>query len=236
MISSTQKSESFRIFDKIAGKYDFINSVLSLGLHSRWRKKILPLVPTCESLVQVLDLATGTGDVALTLAKDRRIGTVNGLDLSEGMIHIGRSKVKKAGFDQKIELTVGSALEIPFPNRAFDMITMAFGIRNVSDVPRCLGECLRVLKPSGRVVLLEFALPESTFMRHLHLFYLRHILARVGRTLSGHQSAYSYLNQTIEDFPYGKEFCGIMKNCGFTRVGYQSLSFGVVHLYWGEKE
>ncbi len=228
------KSESSRAFDAIARRYDLINTVLSGGLHRLWRKALRRELPHRSKQV-VLDLATGTADVAIELSKDPKVSKIFGVDLSEGMLAVGRTKVAKLGLEGKIQLHTGDAQQLTYSGEQFDAVTMSFGIRNVPDVPQCLREIHRVLKPSGRALILEFGLPRSHLIRALHLFYLRHFLPRIGQALSGHGTAYSYLNQTIEQFPYGQDFVRLMKDAGFQRAGHRSLTFGIVNLYWGEK-
>lgn len=228
------KSDSYKIFDSIAGRYDLINTVLSLGLHRIWRRKLRQNLPVHSQQI-VLDLATGTADVAIELVKDARIDKVVGIDMSEGMIAIGRSKLRKMGLNSRIQLQVDDAQKLSFATSQFDAATMSFGIRNVPDVSACLSEIYRVLKPGGRGLVLEFALPSSKIMRGLHLFYLRKILPLVGRVLSGHGTAYTYLNQTIEEFPYGENFVALMRKAGFQNATHRSLTFGIVNLYWGDK-
>jgi demethylmenaquinone methyltransferase/2-methoxy-6-polyprenyl-1,4-benzoquinol methylase len=228
------KSESYRIFDAIAGRYDIINTVLSGGLHRLWRRAIRRALPT-RARMKILDLATGTADVALELVKHPEVEAVTGLDLSVGMISLGREKVAARGLGQRIQLEVGDAQRLPYAAESFDAVTMSFGIRNVPDVEACLREIHRVLKPGGRGLILEFALPSSAVIRAGHLFYLRRILPHIGRMLSGHATAYSYLNQTIEEFPYGSAFVTLMRKAGFKQAGFHSLSLGIVNLYWGDK-
>jgi demethylmenaquinone methyltransferase/2-methoxy-6-polyprenyl-1,4-benzoquinol methylase len=228
------KSESYRIFDAIAGRYDIINTILSGGLHRLWRRAIRRALPE-RIRMKVLDLATGTADVALELIKHPQVDTIVGLDLSVGMISLGREKLTARRLDDRIRLEVGDAQRLTYGAESFDAVTMSFGIRNVPDVEACLREIHRVLKPGGRGLILEFALPSSRLVRAGHLFYLRHILPPIGRLLSGHATAYSYLNQTIEEFPYGSAFVALMRNAGFEQAGFRSLSFGIVNLYWGDK-
>lgn len=228
------KSDSYKIFDAIAGRYDVINTVLSGGLHRLWRKELRRKLPENTDQI-ILDLATGTADVAIELSKDSRVAKIVGVDLSEGMIAVGRHKLKKIGLDHLIQLHVGDAQKLTYTNDQFDAVTMSFGIRNVPDVSACLHEIHRVLKPSGRALILEFALPNSRLMRKLHLFYLRRILPIIGRAMSGHGTAYTYLNQTIEEFPYGEGFVDLMRKAGFANARHLPLTFGIVNLYWGDK-
>jgi len=228
------KSDSYKVFDAISGRYDVINTVLSGGLHRSWRKALRRQLHN-EFGQTVLDLATGTADVAIELVKDPRIAKVIGLDMSEGMIAIGRRKLRTGSLEDKIQLTVGDAQKLSFATATFDAATMSFGIRNIPDTSACLREIYRVLKPRGRALILEFALPRSKLLRSLHLFYLRNVLPKIGRMLSGHDTAYTYLNQTIEEFPFGDDFVNLMKKAGFQKAGHRSLTFGIVNLYWGDK-
>lgn len=228
------KSDSYRIFNSIAQRYDFVNSVLSFGLHHLWRLRLRQSLPKGEGLA-ILDLATGTGDVALELAKSPRVVKVTGLDLSEGMLAVGRQKVQAAGRQDQITMIHGDAMKLPFPDQSFHAVTMSFGIRNVPNAVVCMREAWRVLKPGGRLLVLEFGLPSFKPFRALHLWYLRTILPRLGNMLTGHDFAYSYLNKTIEDFPYGEAFVARMKAAGFTRASHTALTMGIVQLYRGDK-
>jgi demethylmenaquinone methyltransferase/2-methoxy-6-polyprenyl-1,4-benzoquinol methylase len=155
--------------------------------------------------------------------------------MSKEMVALGQVKVRKLGLQEQISLEVGDAQHLPYASSRFDAVTMSFGIRNVADVDACLREMYRVLKPKGRTLILEFSLPHSAVIRMGHLFYLRKILPLIGRLLSGHPTAYSYLNQTIEEFPYGERFLDLLRSAGFQAVSYKSLSFGIVNLYRGDK-
>lgn len=234
MSLSYSKSESFKLFDSIASRYDIINSVLSFGLHYGWRKLIRETLPRRPDIV-VLDLATGTGDVAIELTKAPNLVRVDGLDMSFGMVEEGRRKVQRKALQKKISLKVGDAQKIPAEDASYDAVTISFGIRNIPDVDRCLRECYRVLKPGGRLIVLEFALPSSRIVRRAHLFYLRKILPKIGKTLSGHETAYRYLNETIEEFPYGESFVKLMAGSGLENNRYEELTGGIVNIYWGDK-
>ena len=228
------KAESFQIFDSIANRYDFINSVLSFGLHGRWRRALLAYLPKRTQL-RALDLATGTGDVALMLIQSPAVESVDGVDMSEGMLAIGRNKIADRGLQHRITMRRGDAQKIDAIAESYDVVTISFGIRNVASVEACMRESLRVLRPGGRMLVLEFGLPEARWLRRLHLFYLRNVLPQIGRLISGHSYAYKYLNETIEEFPYGLKFVALLKKAGFADAGFKRLTFGSVHLYWGEK-
>lgn len=229
-----EKQQSYQIFNQIAKSYDFLNHLLSLGIDIYWRNQLLSFLPPNDSL-RVLDLATGTGDVAICLGKNPKVQEVLGIDLSEGMIKIGQNKVTKKGLFSKVQLQIGDGVEIPFPNESFHAVTTSFGIRNFSDPLQSLQNMRRVLKPGGRALIMEFSLPTSAIFRKIYLFYFRHILPQIGKILSGHPRAYSYLNQTVETFPYGKDFLELMKKAQFTNLKAYPLTFGIATLYIGER-
>lgn len=231
---SERKKESYKIFNEIAGTYDLLNHTLSLGIDIYWRNKLLKNLPAKES-INALDLATGTGDVALTLIKDRRIKKITGLDLSKGMIDIGIEKVKKKGHDKKIFLMLGDAVNIPAADNSFDLTTISFGIRNFSDPQKSLHDIYRVLKKDGRVMIMEFAIPSNFIIRSIYFFYFRYFLPKIGNLISKHKDAYTYLNKTVEEFPYGDEFLKLMQNAGFKNLKKESLTFGIAMLYIGDK-
>lgn len=231
---SERKKESYKIFDDIAGTYDLLNHTLSMGIDIYWRKKFLKYLPKKDS-INALDLATGTGDVPLTLISDSRIKKITGLDLSKGMVDIGIEKVKKKGLDKKIFLMLGDAVNIPAGDNSFDITTISFGIRNFSDPQKSLHDIYRVLKKDGRVMIMEFSIPSNPLIRAIYFFYFRHFLPKIGNLVSKHKDAYTYLNKTVEDFPYGDKFLDLMKNAGFKNLKKESLTFGIAMLYIGDK-
>lgn len=250
------KSDSWRMFDAISPRYDFLNHLLSLGLDVSWRRQLARFLPAgtgrdpfdlaqdasksvlskVEAL-SLLDVATGTADVLLTLVKGNpHIEEAVGIDLAEKMLSIGREKIARASLADKITLSHGDANHIPFEADRFDVVTIAFGIRNVEDHNRVLREMHRVLKKEGRALVLEFSLPGNAALRALHLFYLRTLVPLIGGIFSGHYRAYRYLNQTIETFPYGDDFCALMEFCGFKNVKAAPLMGGIATIYVGEKQ
>lgn len=231
---SERKKESYKIFNEIAGTYDLLNHTLSLGIDIYWRNKLLKHLPKKDS-INALDLATGTGDVPLTLIKDQRIKKITGLDLSKGMVDIGVEKVKKKGLDKKINLMIGDAVNIPAADNSFDLTTISFGIRNFSDPQKSLHDIHRVLKKDGRVMIMEFAIPANPIVKAVYFFYFRQILPFIGNLVSKHKDAYTYLNKTVEQFPYGDDFLKLMQNAGFKNLRKQSLTFGIAMLYIGDK-
>jgi len=222
------------MFDRIAGRYDLLNHLLSVGLDRRWRARVSQLLPPGDSL-HVLDLACGTGDQLIALTASGRVTRGVGLDLAEQMLAIGREKINQGGLEQILNLQTGDAENLPFDQSSFDAVTIAFGIRNMTNTKRTLDEMLRVLKPKGRALILEFSLPQRRIVRGPYLFYLRHVLPRLGSIISGDSAAYRYLNETIETFPHGEAFCQIMRDTGFTGVTFIPLTMGIVSIYQGDK-
>jgi len=234
-IPATSVAESWKMFDRIAGRYDFLNRILSFRRDVAWRKFLYRKLPDGTDL-RVLDLATGTGDVLLGLvAAGGKVDTGVGLDKSANMLALGKRKAEKRGLLKVVKLLRGDASCLCFEGDSFDAATMAFGIRNVPDVPQTLREIRRILKPAGRVLILEFSLPRNRIVRGLYLFYFRNILTRVGAFVSGDRHAYRYLNRTAEEFPRGEAFCSMMRDAGFKSVQAHPLTFGVATLYQGDK-
>ena len=232
---SERKKESYKIFDEIAPTYDLLNHSLSFGIDIYWRKKLLKHLPEKES-INALDLATGTGDVPLTIISDQRIKKITGIDLSKGMVDIGIEKVKKRGLEKKIFLMLGDGVTIPAGDNTFDLTTISFGIRNFSDPQKSLYDIHRVLKENGRLMIMEFAIPTNPIICAVYFFYFRHFLPRIGNIVSKHKDAYTYLNQSVEDFPYGDKFLKLMENAGFKDLKKIPLTFGIAMLYIGDKK
>lgn len=229
------KSESWKMFDAISPRYDFLNHLLSFGLDIRWRKELAHFLIDQENQT-VLDLATGTADVLLALFKNNpQIQKGYGIDLADRMLTLGRAKIAQAGLTDRIHLQHGDANHIPFDNDSFEAVTIAFGIRNVEDYNRVLREMHRVLKKRGQALILEFSLPNHAVLRALHFFYLRTLVPVIGGIFSGHYLAYRYLNQTIETFPYGDDFCELMTISGFKNVKANPLMGGIATIYQGGK-
>jgi demethylmenaquinone methyltransferase/2-methoxy-6-polyprenyl-1,4-benzoquinol methylase len=230
-----RKPESWKIFDDIAPTYDFLNHFLSLGIDVLWRKKFIANLPKRNDLT-AYDLATGTGDVALTLADSPNISKVVGMDLSKGMLEFGKKKVAKKQLTEKIAMEVGDGVTIPKDDNSADVITVAFGIRNFPDPQTSLINMQRVLKHGGRAMIMEFSLPKNPIIKFFYLLYFRHILPFIGNRLSKNKDAYTYLNESVEDFPYGKAFTDMMENAGMLNIRVVPLSFGIASLYIGDVE
>ena len=230
-----ERRDVWKMFDRVAHRYDLLNRTLSFGRDVRWRRHLAQLLPPRNEL-EVLDLATGTGDLLLSLYTDSgRVVSGVGLDMAGRMLEIARAKVRDRGLSDRLALIRADASTIPFMSASFDAVTIAFGIRNVVDVPQALSEMHRVLKPGGRCLILEFSLPRNRIIRAAYLFYFRYLLPRIGAIVSGDNYAYSYLNETVETFPYGQQFCDLMEDAGFEAVRGHTLTFGVATIYEGTK-
>lgn len=228
-------SATWKMFDRIAFRYDLLNHLLSFRRDVAWRKFLCRHLPEGEQL-RVLDLATGTGDVLISLHKEsQRIGRGVGLDMSANMLTIGFEKLRKRGLDGSLTMLRSDAGAISIRDDAFDAATMAFGIRNVPHVPTVLRDIRRVLRPGGRALILEFSLPARRWIRAPYLFYFRNVLPRVGALISGDGQAYRYLNQSVEDFPYGEAFVDLMLDAGYRNVEAFPLTLGIATLYRGDK-
>ncbi|MEW5722495.1 MAG: class I SAM-dependent methyltransferase [Thermodesulfobacteriota bacterium] len=222
------------IFSRVALKYDLLNHVFSLGRDGFWRKAAAGRVKIFQTH-RVLDLACGTGDQALALAKARPAARVVGVDFTFPMLERARDKVGKKDLAGRVRLTAADALCLPFPDGSFDSLTMAFGIRNIPDHETALAEMLRVLVPGGRVLILELTFPRWSFIRRLYHSYLYRCIPRLGGLVSGQTLAYRYLADSIMDFPSPEEFRGKMVRAGFVNTGWLKLTLGVAALHWGEK-
>jgi demethylmenaquinone methyltransferase/2-methoxy-6-polyprenyl-1,4-benzoquinol methylase len=222
------------MFSTIAPRYDFLNRLLSLGIDRHWRRVAVGKI-NCPAHGRVLDVATGTGDVALEIAAQTPSSvTITGIDFSAGMVEQGRVKILKSPYRDRIALQMAPCEDIPFPDDTFDAATIAFGIRNVVDRERGLQEMLRTLKPQGRVVILEFSNPRSRLFKAIYNFYFHRVLPIVAGLFS-QQSAYRYLPESVMEFPPQEEFKALMTKVGYRNVVHQDLTFGIATVYVGEK-
>jgi len=223
------------MFDRIAPSYDLLNRVLSLGIDRQWRRQLVAGVEV-PAEGRVLDLATGTGDVLLELLRRHpELHFAVGADRAGRMLAIGRAKLRAAGESGRWGLALGDAVQAGLLDESFDAVTVAFGIRNVPDLDAALREARRVLKPGGRLHILEFSLPSNALIRVAYLLYFRRLLPFVGRLVSRDPVAYRYLNSSVEAFPSGTRLCAILEASGFERVSFQPLTFGIATLYVGAK-
>ncbi len=228
------RDDVWKMFDRISPTYDRVNRILSLGIDQYWRKKVAAFLPEGDNLT-LLDCATGTGDQIIALMERApKIGNAVGIDLAQDMLRIGKQKLQKKHYGHRVSLEVASALEIPYVDHTFDCATIAFGIRNVTDVSQCLKEVRRVLKKEGRLILLEFSLPRQAQLKKAHLFYLRNWVPRIGGWISNNREAYTYLNDTIETFPSGEAFCELLREAGYVHVQARPLTGGIATLYSGD--
>lgn len=225
------KSETPRMFSSIAGRYDFLNHFLSLNIDRAWRRRLVRLSGATENS-RVLDVATGTGDVALAFA-NAGVEDVIGLDPADGMLEIGRAKVERAGFSQRVRMIEGDALTMPFPSHTFDVLTIAFGLRNLPDYRAGLREMTRVLRPGGRLLVLEFFPPRGGAFLPLYRFYLGRVLPVVGSIVSGSREAYRYLAASIESFVSHEEMTTMMMEAGIGEVNRTRLTGGIACIYHG---
>lgn len=234
-MSEPSRQEIWKMFNTLSRTYDQTNRWMTFGLDLYWRKKVGSFLPRGRDL-RLLDCATGTADQILALMRHRsQIKEAIGIDLAEQMLEIGQKKVEQTPFFSQITLQKASILEIPFPENHFDCVTLSFGIRNVTDVPACLKEILRVLKPGGKALILETSIPKNPIVRHLHIWYLRNILPKVGGIISKQKYAYNYLNQTAESFPCAERFCALLESAGFVAIKQHPLTAGAVSVYEGSK-
>ncbi len=230
---SGKKEQVARMFDSISGNYDFLNHFLSAGIDIRWRRKAIKLLAEGNPKL-ILDVATGTGDFAveaLSLHPDKVIG----VDISEGMLDVGRKKMKDRGFDPKIELMSGDSENLPFEENKFDAVIVAFGVRNFENLEKGLAEMRRVLKPGGRMVVLEFSKPKMFPVKQLYNFYFRFILPKIGKLVSRDPAAYTYLPESVQAFPDGDNFISILNQLGFKNTTCKPLTLGISSLYTGIK-
>ncbi len=227
------------MFDSIAGDYDSLNHILSLDIDKIWRKRALKRIVDSPAPVQVLDLACGTGDFSIAIAKALSCSAtgnhVTGVDLSEGMLAVMREKVSKAGLTEMISIEEGDGENLRFPDNTFDRVTIAFGIRNFEDRSKGLREMLRVLKSGGRLVILELSRPENTVIRWFYDLYFLHILPKIGGKVSGDKAAYAYLPASVAAFPGKKAFMTTMREAGFRTVTHKAFTLGICRMYTGEK-
>ena len=219
------------MFNRIAPTYDFLNRLLSFRQDMKWRARAASWLPKSPK-IRVLDLATGTGDLALTILKKRdNVSEIIGLDVAQKMLNIAANKKR----DARLHLGLGDACAIPYADAYFDVVTIAFGIRNVSNHLLALREMYRVLKPGGRLIVLEFSMPQP-FFKPLYLCYFRYVLPFIGGILSGDHEAYRYLNRSAEVFVSGTAFLKLMNRVGFQKTTTESLTFGVATIYIADKE
>ena len=230
-----KKEQVEAIFDQIAGRYDLLNRFLSVGIDKGWRKKAIRELKDLQP-ENILDVATGTADVAIMTQKILKPKKITGIDISEQMLAVGRQKVAKLGLNEHIELLKGDSEAINFPDNSFDAITVAFGVRNFENLDKGLSEMYRVLKPGGRAMILEFSKPKQVAFKGLYNLYLNVVAPRAGQWLSKNKDAYQYLNNSVKAFPEGETFLHILQQAGFSDTRLKRLTLGICTIYCGNKK
>jgi demethylmenaquinone methyltransferase/2-methoxy-6-polyprenyl-1,4-benzoquinol methylase len=230
----SKKQQVAGMFDDIAGRYDFLNRFLSAGIDVSWRKKMMKELKPIQPR-QLLDVATGTGDVALMAYKMLKPEKIIGIDISQGMLKLGVEKIEKAGLSGVIDLQKGDSEAINFPDATFDAVTVAFGVRNFENLEKGLAEIYRVLKPGGKLVVLEFSKPKNAVFKPVYNLYLSIVAPEMAKWISKNKDAYQYLNNSIKAFPERQAFDSILHKTGFTKTYFKPLSLGICCIYCGSK-
>ncbi|MBS1939605.1 MAG: bifunctional demethylmenaquinone methyltransferase/2-methoxy-6-polyprenyl-1,4-benzoquinol methylase UbiE [Bacteroidetes bacterium] len=228
----SKREQVERMFDNISPKYDLLNRLCSLGTDQGWRRKVIRAVGL-EPVDHLLDVATGTADLAIMATKVAK--HVTGADISAGMLEQGRTKVERAGLAKKISLAQADAANLPFPDASFDAVTVAFGVRNFESLENGLRGMARVLRPGGRLFVLEFSKPQQSPFKQLFRFYFHRVMPVIGRLVSKDNDAYTYLPESVDAFPQGRAFIRILEGCGLHDARARSLTFGVATLYTARK-
>lgn len=229
----SKKEQVAGMFDRIAHRYDFLNHFFSLGIDKTWRKKAINSLKDIHPK-KILDVATGTGDLAIAALR-LNPEKVTGVDISEGMLEIGRKKLQDRQLTGKIMLQYADSEALPFSDNSFDAVTCAYGVRNFENLEKGLLQMSRVLRPGGKVAILEFSKPKIFPVKQLFAFYFRYILPQLGKKVSKDATAYGYLHHSVNAFPEGESFCRILQKCGFKNSHAQPLAFGITTLYTCEK-
>ena len=228
-----KKEQITKMFDTISKNYDGLNRVISFGIDIKWRKKVVEILKK-EHPKSILDIATGTGDLAIALVKTGAKKII-GLDISPGMLAVGKDKVKDKKLDNTIEMVVGDSENLVFDDNSFDAVTVSFGVRNFETLETGMAEILRVLKPNGSLVILETSVPTKTPYKQGYTFYTKNILPLIGRMFSKDNSAYGYLSESASVFPHGENFNNILREIGFIDVTNKPQTFGVASIYIAKK-
>ena len=228
-----KKEQVTQMFDSISGNYDGLNRVISFGIDIKWRKRVVAILKEKEPKT-ILDIATGTGDLAINMV-ETGAKKIIGLDISPGMLAVGKKKISNKQLDKTIEMVVGDSENLPFEASSFDAVTVAFGVRNFETLEKGLAEIYRVLKPKGTFVVLETSVPTKTPYKQGYRFHCNYILPVVGRLFSKDRAAYSYLSESAAVFPHGEDFNNILRKIGFIEVTNKPQTFGVASIYVATK-
>jgi demethylmenaquinone methyltransferase/2-methoxy-6-polyprenyl-1,4-benzoquinol methylase len=231
---ATKKEQVASMFNNISGTYDFLNHFLSLGIDMIWRKTAIKELLNDKPAL-ILDVATGTGDLAFEAIKTLNPEKVIGVDISDGMLSIARDKIKKRKMHEKFEVRLGDSEKLLFDNDTFDAVTVAFGVRNFENLEKGLSDMLRVLKPGGKVVILEFSKPKVFPVKQAYNFYFKYVTPTIGRIFSKDSSAYTYLPESVASFPDGENFNMLMQKVGYQNTKFRALTFGICSIYTGIK-
>lgn len=230
-----KKAQVSEMFNRIAARYDFMNRFLSLGIDKIWRRKAINYFKK-DTPRTMLDVATGTGDMAIKAARRLHPKKIIGIDISEGMLNVGRTKIAKEGLQDVIELHSGDGETINFPDNSFDGVMVAFGVRNFENLEKGLQEILRVMKPGAQLVVLEFSKPVVPGIKQLYSFYMGRVAPQMAKWFNQNKKAYQYLNESARAFPDRQLFVDILSKAGFSNSYYQSLSFGICCIYSARKK
>ncbi len=231
--TTSKKEQVASMFNNIAPKYDFLNQLLSLGIHKGWRKKAIQLLQP-QKPKKILDIATGTADFAIEALK-LNPDSITGVDISEGMLKIGQGKVNKLGLQNKISLKLGDSENLPFSDNSFDAITVGFGVRNFENLEKGIADVYRVLNTNGMLAILEFSKPQHFPVKQLYHFYFRYVTPFIGKVFSRDNSAYTYLPASVNAFPAGEEFIKVLCKAGFKETKAIPLTFGIASIYIARK-
>lgn len=221
------------MFDNIAANYDFLNHSLSFGMDYYWRRKAIKQLTNNPKTI--LDVATGTADFAISACRMKDV-KITGIDISEGMINVGKEKIKKKGLENRIDLQIADSENLPFSDNRFDAITAGFGVRNFENLEKGLSEMYRVLSPNGMIAILEPSKPKAFPLKQIYNIYFHKVLPFIGKLISKDNSAYTYLPNSVEEFPNGEKFIQHLKKIGFNNCKHIPLTFGIVDLYIAIKE
>ena len=230
----SKKEQVADMFDNIAFRYDFLNRFLSAGIDIRWRKEAIRQLKDLNPK-KILDVATGTADVAIMSCGILQPEKIIGIDISDGMLELGRKKIHKLGLANVIELANGDSETIKFTDNSFDAVTVAFGVRNFQHLEKGLSEIKRVLRPGGKLVVLEFSKPKTALIKQLYNVYMKAVAPNVGKLFSKNRTAYKYLDESIKKFPEGQNFTNILDNLGYRNTYCKPQSLGICSIYCGEK-
>ena|SRR6218665_1842886 len=231
--NKSKKEEVAEMFNRISGKYDFLNHFLSVGIDKGWRRKAIKMLEEVQPK-RILDIASGTGDFAIAALKLNPTEVI-GMDISEGMLEVGRKKMEKLGVSNIVDMRLGDSEALPFEDNYFDGLTVGFGVRNYENLEKGLSEMLRVVRSGGKLIILEFSKPKKFPVKQYYAFHSKYIIPFFGKRISKEEKAYSYLPESVAAFPEGKDFTDILQKLGYKNVGRKTVSGGIATIYYGLK-